>query len=208
MFTRTESFKQYIKLYPVVSTLLAFNIAIYILTSMPIIGNQLFNLGVHFNLLISEGEYWRLVTPIFLHASLTHLLFNMFSLFIFGPELEQIAGKARFLTIYLLAGLIGNVATYLIHDWNYTSVGASGAIYGMLGAFAALVYYTKNFLPQLKQIIVPIIVIGVIMTFIQPGINTTAHIAGLITGFVIGIIYFHPKRIAAWKKRKNKFKSV
>ncbi|WP_342601427.1 rhomboid family intramembrane serine protease [Psychrobacillus sp. FSL H8-0483] len=208
MFTRTESFKQYIKLYPVVSTLLALNIAIYILTSMPIIGNQLFNLGVHFNLLISEGEYWRLVTPIFLHASLSHLLFNMFSLFIFGPELEQIAGKARFLTIYLLAGLIGNVATYLIHDWNYTSVGASGAIYGMLGAFAALVYYTKNFLPQLKQIIIPIIVIGVIMTFIQPGINTTAHIAGLITGFVIGIIYFHPKRIAAWKKRRNKFKSV
>ncbi|MEK4487435.1 rhomboid family intramembrane serine protease [Psychrobacillus sp. FSL H8-0484] len=208
MFTRTESFKQYIKLYPVVSTLLALNIAIYILTSMPVIGNQLFNLGVHFNLLISEGEYWRLVTPIFLHASLSHLLFNMFSLFIFGPELEQIAGKARFLTIYLLAGLIGNVATYLIHDWNYTSVGASGAIYGMLGAFAALVYYTKNFLPQLKQIIIPIIVIGVIMTFIQPGINTTAHIAGLITGFVIGIIYFHPKRIAAWKKRRNKFKSV
>ena len=208
MFSRTENFKQYIKLYPVVSSLLAVNIVIHLLTLVPILGPQLFNFGVHFNLLISEGEYWRLLTPIFLHASFAHLLFNMFSLYIFGPELEQIAGKARFLTIYILAGLIGNVTTYLIHDWNYTSVGASGAIYGILGAFGALVYYTRNFMPQLKQIIIPIIVIGVIMTFLQPQINVTAHIAGLITGFILGMIYFHPKRIAAWKKRQRKLKSV
>ncbi|SDN38992.1 rhomboid protease GluP [Psychrobacillus sp. OK028] len=208
MFNRTENFKQYIKLYPIVSTLLAVNIAIHLLTLVPIVGTQLFNFGVHFNLLISEGEYWRLVTPIFLHASLAHLLFNMFSLYIFGPELEQLAGKARFLTIYILAGIVGNVATYLMHDWNYRSVGASGAIYGIFGAFAALVYYTRKFMPQLKQIIIPIIVIGVIMTFLQPQINVTAHIAGLVTGFVLGMVYFHPKRIAAWKKRKRKLKSV
>ena len=125
-----------------------------------------------------------MLTPIFLHVSFAHLLFNMFSLYIFGPELEQIAGKARFLTIYLLSGLVGNVATYLIHDWNYISVGASGAIYGIFGAFGALVYYTRNFMPQLKQIIIPIIVIGVIMTFLQPEINVTGHIAGLVTGFI------------------------
>ena len=208
MFNRTENFKQYIKLYPVVSTLLTINIAIHLLTLAPIFGTQLFNFGVHFNLLISEGEYWRLVTPIFLHASFAHLLFNMFSLYIFGPELEQLAGKARFLTIYVLAGLVGNVATYLMHDWNYMSVGASGAIYGIFGAFAALVYYTRNFMPQLKQIIIPIIVIGIIMTFLQPQINVTAHIAGLVTGFILGMVYFHPKRIAAWKKRKRKLKSV
>ncbi len=208
MFTRRENFKQYINFYPIVSTLLALNIIIYLVTSIPEIGDQLFNVGIGFNLLISEGEYWRLVTPMFLHASLLHLLFNMFSLFLFGPELEQIAGKARFLTIYLLAGLVGNIATYLMYDWNYMSVGASGAIYGILGAFGALVYYTRNALPQLKQIIVPIIVIGVIMTFIQSNINVTAHIAGLITGFILGLIYFHPKRIAAWKKKKKKFKTV
>ena len=208
MFIRRENFKQYIKLYPVVSSLLALNIVIHLLTLVPIFGSQLFNYGVHFNLLISEGEYWRLITPIFLHANFAHLLFNMFSLYIFGPELEQLAGKARFLTIYMLAGLVGNVATYLIHDWNYTSVGASGAIYGIFGAFGALVYYTRNFMPQLKQIIIPIIVIGVIMTFLQPQINVTAHIAGLITGFALGMVYFHPKRIAAWKKRQRKLKSV
>ena len=64
---------------------------------------------------------------------------------------------------------------------------------GILGAFGALVYYTKHILPQLRQIIVPIIVISIIMTYIQPGINTTAHIAGLIVGFLIGLSYFHPK---------------
>ena len=208
MFSRTENFKQYIKLYPVVSSLLALNIVIHILTMIPIFGQQILGFGIHFNLLISEGEYWRLLTPIFLHASFSHLLFNMFSLYIFGPELEQLAGKARFLTIYMLAGLVGNVATYLIHDWDYMSVGASGAIYGIFGAFGALVYYTRNFMPQLKQIIIPIIVIGVIMTFLQPQINVTAHIAGLITGFIIGMVYFHPKRIAAWKKRQRKLKSV
>ncbi|MFF2753907.1 rhomboid family intramembrane serine protease [Psychrobacillus sp. NPDC058041] len=208
MFVRRENLKQYIKFYPVVSTLLSLNILVFIITSIPIVGNQLFNLGIGFNLLISEGEYWRLITPMFLHLGFMHLLFNMFSLYLFGPELEQLAGKARFLTIYFLAGFIGNVCTYLFFEWNYQSVGASGAIYGILGAFGALVYYTRNFMPQLKQIILPIIVIGVIMTFLQSNINITAHIVGLITGFIIGMIYFHPKRIAAWKKKKNKFKVV
>lgn len=208
MFSRTENFKQYIKLYPVVSSLLALNIVIHMLTLVPVFGPKLYVFGYHFNLLISEGEYWRLLTPIFLHISFGHLLFNMFSLYIFGPELEQLAGKARFLTIYMLAGLVGNVSTYLIHDWDYRSVGASGAIYGIFGAFAALVYYTRNFMPQLKQIIIPIIVIGVVMTFLQPQINITAHIAGLVTGFILGMVYFHPKHIAAWKKKQRKLKSV
>lgn len=206
MFVRRENFKQYIKFYPIVSTLLAINIIIFILTSLPGIGRPLLSIGIGFNLLISEGEYWRLITPMFLHAGFMHLLFNMFSLYLFGPELEQLAGKARFLTIYMLSGIVGNVASYLLQDWDYMSLGASGAIYGILGAFGALVYYTKKFLPQLKQIILPIIVIGVVMTFISPGINVTAHIAGLITGFIIGMIYFHPKRIASWKKKK--FKTV
>jgi rhomboid protease GluP len=208
MFVRRENFKQYIKFYPVVSTILAINIFVFILTSIPVLGGQLTSLGIGFNLLISEGEYWRLITPMFLHATFMHLLFNMFSLYLFGPELEQLTGKARFLTIYFLSGLVGNIATYLLLDWKYQSLGASGAIYGILGAFGALVYYTKHFMPQLKQIIVPIIVIGVIMTFLQPNINVTAHLAGLITGFIIGMIYFHPKRIAAWKKKKKKFKTV
>ena len=107
----------------------------------------------------------------------------------------------RFLTLYLLSGIFANVATYFLHDWNYAHVGASGAIFGLFGAYGALVYYTKKTMPQLRQMILPIIVISVIMTFIQPGINATGHIAGLIVGFLIGLSYFHPKRITSWRKK-------
>lgn len=201
MFIRTENFSQYIRAYPVVSVLLAVNIAIFIVTLLPGIGYQLFLSGMGDNFLIANGEYWRLVTPMFLHGGFMHLLFNMFSLFVFGPELEKIAGKARFITIYLLAGLFGDIATFFLQPPAYTHVGASGAIFGVFGAYGALVYYTKHVFPQLRQVILPIIVISVVMTFFGSNINVTAHIAGLITGFLIGLSYFNPKNITSWRKR-------
>jgi len=203
MFTRRENLKEYMRFYPVVSTLIALNIMIYVLTILPIIGDFVFYFGLGSNRLISDGEWWRFVTPMFLHGGLLHLLFNMFSLYLFGPELEKLAGKVRFLTIYFMAGLFGTMVTFLLQDLDYNHVGASGAIYGIFGAFAALVYYARNTMPQLKGIIVPIIVISVIMTFLQPNINITAHLTGLVVGFLIGLSYFHPKRIISWKMRKK-----
>lgn len=201
MFTRRESFKQYIQHYPVISVLIALNISIYILTMLPIIGTPIFNFGVGFNYLIAEGEWWRFITPMFLHGGIFHILFNMFALYLFGPELEKLTGKVRFLTIYFMAGLFGTIITFLIQDQMYNHVGASGAIYGIFGAFGALVYYARNTMPQLKQVILPIIVISVIMTFLTPNINITAHLTGLVVGFLIGLSYFHPKRIVSWKAK-------
>ncbi|WP_019414606.1 rhomboid family intramembrane serine protease [Paenisporosarcina sp. TG20] len=193
MFSRTENFSQYTKFYPVVSTIIAINVIIFLVSMVPFVGSLIFNLGAGSNYLLGDGQWWRLITPMFLHAGLVHLLFNMFSLFLFGPELEKLAGKVRFLTIYFLSGLIGIVATYLLQDANYVHVGASGAIYGILGAFGAIVYYTKNALPQLRQIIIPIIIISIVMTFLSPNINITAHLTGLIVGFLFGLVYFKPK---------------
>jgi len=133
-----------------------------------------------------------------------HLLFNMFSLFLFGPELERLTGKMRFITIYMLAGLFASAATYFLQPLDYVHVGASGAIFGIFGAFGALVYYGGRALPQLKQIILPIIVISIVMTFVTPNINVTAHIAGMITGFLIGLSYFHPKRIVSWRAKNRR----
>lgn len=203
MFSRTENFSQYIKSYPVVSTIIALNVIIHLLTLVPVLGPVLFNYGAGVNYLISDGQWWRFITPMFLHAGLMHLLFNMFSLYLFGPELEKLAGKVRFLTIYFMAGLFGTVATFLLQDASYVHVGASGAIYGLLGAFGALVYYARKTLPQLRQIILPIIVISIVMTFLTPNINATAHLSGLAVGFLIGLSYFHPQRIISWKKRKR-----
>ncbi|TWT24614.1 rhomboid family intramembrane serine protease [Planomicrobium sp. CPCC 101110] len=202
MFLRTESFSQYIRLYPVVSALIAINVLIHILSWVPEIGDQVFYYGVGYNYFIADGEWWRFISPVFLHGSLMHLLFNMFSLFLFGPELERLTGKVRFITIYLLAGFFGSVATYFLQPLDYSHVGASGAIFGIFGAFGALLYYGGRVMPQLRQIILPIIVISIVMTFLTPNVNATAHIAGMITGFLIGLSYFHPKRIVSWKAKK------
>lgn len=201
MFIRRENFKQYITLYPVVSSIMAINFIVFLLTLIPGFGTQLLYAGASVNGLIAEGEWWRVVTSMFLHAGFTHVLFNMFSLFLFGPELEKIAGKMRFLTIYFLTGIFGVAATYLTQDASYASVGASGALYGIFGAFAALVYYTRHLFPQLKQIILPLIVVSVFMTFITPNINIAAHLGGLIAGFVLGIVYFNPKNMLRWRKK-------
>lgn len=193
MFIRRENFKQYIAYYPVVSTLLAINIIVYFITIIPSIGEYIFNWGVSVNILIANGEWWRLVTSMFLHGSFTHILFNAFSLFVFAPDLERLMGKGRFIIIYLASGLAGNILTYIIEGPYYASVGASGAIFGVFGAFAALVYYTRNNFPQLKQVILPLLIVSVIMTFLSPGINEIAHLGGLATGLVIGLYFFNPK---------------
>lgn len=193
MFIRRENFKQYITYYPVVSTLLAINIIVYFLSILPGIGGKIVNSGLLVNGLVSYGEWWRIITAIFLHGGVTHILFNSFSLFIFSPELERMVGKVRFLIIYLASGIMGNVLTYIIFNPFYASLGASGAIFGVFGAYAALVFYTRNKLPQLKQMITALVVVSVIMTFLSPGVNYVAHIGGLVTGFFIGLYVFNPK---------------
>ena len=202
MFSRTENFKQYTKYYPVVSTLIAANLIIYVVTLLPGIGTLLLNYGVQVNYFVLTGEWWRIFSAMFLHAGFMHVLFNMFSLYLFGPELEKIAGKARFVTIYLISGIVGNLATYLFNDSSYATLGASGAVFGIFGAFGALVYYTRHTMPMLRKLILPIIVIGVIMTFLQSNVNVYAHLGGLVAGFILGLVYLHPKRILSWRKQK------
>ena len=132
-----------------------------------------------------------------------HLLFNMFSLFVFGPELEKIAGKARFLTIYMFSGIFGNIATFFLQDPDYAT-SAQAVRFSVFSVHLVHSSITRSTsFPQLRQIIVPIIVISIIMTFLQPNINTTAHIVGMIVGFLIGLSYFHPKRIVSWRTRKR-----
>ena len=201
MFKRTENFKEYTTLYPVVSTLLALNIIIYLTRFIPMLGDEVFRLGVHANFALADGEYWRLFTSMFLHADFLHLLMNMFWLFLFGPELELLMGKLRFITIFLGAGLVGNLASFFLYEPNFLSVGASGAIFGIMGAYAALIYYTRKMMPELRQLILPLILVSVVMTFIQPNINIAAHLGGLAGGFLIGLIYLHPKRVNRWRTR-------
>ncbi|MFF5996262.1 rhomboid family intramembrane serine protease [Lysinibacillus sp. KU-BSD001] len=201
MFIRNENFKQYIHRYPVVSTLLTVNLAIYILTLIPKLGDEVFYFGISVNGAIMQGEWWRIITAMFLHGGFMHVLFNMFSLFLFGPELEKMAGKVRFLAIYFLSGIGGGLATLLTQDPMYATVGASGALFGIFGAFGAILYRYRHTMPELRQIMLPLIVISVILTFLQSNVNAASHIGGLATGFVLGLFFFKRKPTVVWRNR-------
>lgn len=191
MFTRTESFQQFLRYYPGVSILTAICIALYTLTSLPIFpGRDLYTLLSGVNFYIAEGEYWRLVTPIFIHVGFSHLLFNCFSLIIIGPGLEQILGTPKFILFFMLAGVLANLLTFFAEPLMYAHAGASGSIYGLFGCFAYIVYFRKDLIsPQNSQTILALIIIGVVMSFFQSSINITGHIGGLITGFALARIF-------------------
>lgn len=188
MFVRTESFKEFIRYYPVVSFIVLIHILLYLLTVIPAFPSAwLFEPLMGVNLYIVQGEYWRLVTPIFIHSGLAHVLFNSFSLVLFGPALERMLGKSRFILLYLATGILANVATLLLKPLTYTHVGSSGAIFGLFGVYLAIVLLRKDLMSRENtQVILTIAIIGVLMTFLQPNINVTAHLFGLISGFVLG----------------------
>jgi rhomboid protease GluP len=196
MFTRTENFQTFLRFYPIISILVGIHILLWLITALPIPGsNLLLEQMVGFNFLVGEGEYWRLLTPIFVHGSFSHMLFNSFSLVLFGPALERILGKPRFLFAYFGTGVIANIATYFLEPLDYLHVGSSGAIFGLFGIFVYMVMFRKDLIDQANsQVVVTILVIGLIMTFINSNINVVAHLFGLIAGAALAPIVLQGKR--------------
>lgn len=189
MFVRTESFSQFLRLYPVISILIGIHLIIFLIFRVPFFPPYvLLEMLAGINFKIMEGEYWRLFTPIFVHYGFSHLLFNSFSLVLFGPPLERALGRGLFIGLYILCGLGANIATLFIHEPTYSHIGASGAIFGLFGIYLAIIVFKKQIMPAHgQQIILPMIALGVVMTFVQSNINITGHIFGLISGFLIGI---------------------
>lgn len=199
MFTRTESFQTFIRLYPVVSIIAAIHVGIWLFFQLPLTPIViLFNLLGGYNMGIADGEYWRLITPIFLHASFGHVLFNTISLILFAPALERMLKKIKFIFVYLGSGIIANIATFLIEPLQYTHVGASGAIFGLFGVYLFIVYFRKGLIDQANsQIIISILVIGLVMTFVNSNINIMAHLFGLVGGAILAPLVV--------KKGRNQF---
>lgn len=199
MFVRSEkSIKEFMRLYPIVSSLVIIYAVLWLITDfLPVqFGRELMYWGIGHNLLIHEGQYWRIFTATFLHGGFTHLLFNSFSLVLFGPALEQMLGKYKFILAYFAAGILGNVATYAINPLgDYAHLGASGAIYGLFGIYIFMIFFRKHLIDQANaQIILMISLFGLVMTFIQPGINVYAHLFGFIAGIIIApIVLVHAK---------------
>ncbi|NWF81724.1 MAG: rhomboid family intramembrane serine protease [Chloroflexi bacterium] len=147
-------------------------------------------LGAKENSLIDAGQYWRLLTATLLHANLIHVFFNSFALYALGPESERIYGTARFLAVYLLAGIGGSVASYLLSP--VPSVGASGAIFGLIGALGIFYYLNRATLGDFGraqlQSMAAIAVINLIIGFSSPGvIDNWGHMGGLAVGTLTGL---------------------
>ena len=127
-------------------------------------------------------EVWRLVSYMFLHGSLIHLLVNMYSLYVIGTQIETYLGRFKYLTIYLISGICGGMLSCIAS--HSASVGASGAIFGLLGAMAYFGYHYRLYLGNvLKNEIIPIIAINLFIGFTVPGIDNFCHIGGLVGGF-------------------------
>lgn len=144
-------------------------------------------LGVKSNEAILQGQLWRLFTPMLLHGSLMHLLFNMYALMAFGPTLESYYGHVRYLALYVLAGFAGNVASFIFSPAN--SLGSSTAIFGLLGAYGVFLYQNRELLGgRGRRGLVNIIVIAGINLLIgtMPGIDNWGHIGGLVGGVIFG----------------------
>lgn len=196
MFTRTESFREFIRLYPIVTSIVIIHLILYVFSGT-FLFPDLFGIErlVGVNLYIANGELWRLISSLFVHNGFSHMFFNSISLILFAPALERMLGKMKFLLLYVGSGIAANVATYYIMPLTYIHVGSSGAIFGLFGYYIFIALFRKQMLSkENSQIIITISALSIIMTFLQPNINITAHIFGFITGVMIGFIFNHFKR--------------
>jgi membrane associated rhomboid family serine protease len=168
----------------VTKALIAVNVLVYLVTlaqgsSINQVSGSLFaNCALYVPGGLDQGEWYRLITAAFLHASLIHLLFNMLVLWFIGAPVEQAIGRGRFLAIYIVSGLAGSAGA-IIFSPNVVTVGASGAIFGILGA-ALVLEAQKNYV--LGGQALGLIAINLIFTFAIPNISIGGHIGGLIGG--------------------------
>ena len=169
---------------PVVTyTLIAINILIFLLGIIFNMQDALINLFANYGPLVTENhQYYRLFTSMFMHANFLHIAFNMYALYLLGSQAEGFFGKTKFLTIYLLSGLSGSLLSILLNQ-GAVSVGASGAIFGILGA---LLYFGFNYRVYLGNTLIkeilPIILINLAFGFAITGVDNYAHIGGLVGG--------------------------
>ena len=165
--------------------LIGINVIMFLLTQLVDVtfGYGLLRLGGKVNSLIGLGEFWRLFSAMFLHSDWMHLLFNMMALFILGKDIERFFGKKKFLGIYFIAGLMGSAASYLFIP--NVSVGASGAIFGLMGA--NLFLYKLNPLVYKRLYgtdILLLIGVNLVIGFLRPNIDMAGHLGGLVGGFL------------------------
>ncbi|WP_337034648.1 rhomboid family intramembrane serine protease [Paenibacillus illinoisensis] len=204
IFIRYENWRSYLKFFPLTSILLVANVVMFILLAAN--GGStntmtLLRFGALTNHELFSGEWWRYFSSIFLHAGFSHLLFNSFALVVFAPPMERLLGSVRYGLLYLGSGVLGNVlalAWYNSAGEITISVGASGAIYGIYGAFLYVALFQRTMMDEAsRKTLYTLLAFGIIFSFAMSGINWMAHLGGLLGGFFIyGLL------IRLWRPRK------
>lgn len=190
---------------PVVITLICLNAAAFLLEILvgnwddPVVLHQLGALEPYRVVILNE--YWRLFTALFLHAGAAHLFFNLFALYVLGPGLERTIGSLRFAAAYLISGTGSSVGVVALTALGVIRaaqvVGASGCIMGIVGAWAGFLLRHRH-APRAKERLLNILLIIVIQTAFDlttPQVSTAAHVCGLISGFLVGLV-IAPKKIS------------
>lgn len=163
-------------------------ICVIVFICMSIFGNgsydeiTLINFGANLDILVKNGQIYRLITCAFIHIGVFHLLFNMYALYVIGPQVESFFGKAKFSFIYVISAISSSLLS-LAFNHNIICAGASGAIFGLLGSILYFGYHYRIYLGNvIKSQIVPIIVLNLLLGFMSSGIDNFGHIGGLIGG--------------------------
>lgn len=188
IFIRYENWKSYLKYYPVTSVLLLANIIMFLILTFN--GGSTNTMTLYrFGASVYEGESWRFVTSMFLHSGFDHLLFNCFALLVFAPPLERLMGWWRYALLYMLSGIIANVlsSAYFTQIGElFISVGASGAIYGVYGAFLYIALFQRKMMDDAsRKTLYAMLMFGIVFSFVVASINWMAHLGGLVGGFFI-----------------------
>lgn len=206
MFVRTESLRSYIRLYPVNTAVLLICLLMFALMTLAG-GSTSHEVLVRFGALLTpfppselltveqglwDGawNYFRFVSAIFLHIGFAHLLFNGFSIFVFAPPLERILGHVRYALFFIGTGIAGNLASHLMGTLTFTgfytvSAGASGAIFGVFGAYLSLIVFRRSLIDKgTYTTVMTLVIMGAIYSFVVPNVNIPAHFAGLAAGFL------------------------
>lgn len=181
-----EAEKVFAKKRPIITPILiGINILAFILSILiakwDLNAQNLFLLGGNYGPAVKAGEVWRIITSAFLHGSVLHIVLNMYALNIIGPQIEGFFGKMKYLFIYLVSAATGSLLSILFSD--AVSVGASGAIFGLLGALVYFGFHYRVYLDNvLRSQIIPLIIMNLGIGFIFSNIDNAAHIGGLIGG--------------------------
>lgn len=139
--------------------------------------------------ILEYKHYYRFITSIFIHIGIAHIFFNGYALYVLGPQIEELLGSKKYILFFLLTGIGGNIITFF---FNFVSVsaGASGSLFGLFGAFLYLIHRHKSMItPHGRRGILRVVGINLLLTFISPSISTTAHLGGLVAGYLLSYIF-------------------